>query len=368
MAFRYWLSDVFRAPEGDDGSSSGGADEDWKAPFIAVMNERAAAETAAQEAVEPAAEVVAEEAEQAETDVDAEADPVESEGTLSGDENAAPKSGAAVKPVVDEARQEIDELAASYGLGEEETKSFATRGELEKALELLDRHLLKTGGLVVQDRERQRLLDHPVEQSPKVEAPADKPVVPAEKPMVGGDDIAAYVTKLEELGYDKEVVDPIKALHARVQAMESEREQGRQQEMSHRRSQEQAMFSSSLDALADEELFGTFKQATEVQQANVAKLIDAVGTLRSGLQATGRDPTLTKDLVSRAYRATFGKTIEHRGKVQKSRALIQQGNSRMGSSTRSSSPPKKTAQVETGGTHPEITKWWSENVTNPTAS
>ena len=100
----------------------------------------------------------------------------------------------------------------------------------------------------------------------------------------------------------------------------------------------------------------------------IAKLIDALHTLRSGLHATGRDPSLTNDLVSRAYRATFGKTIEHRGRVEKSKALIGQGKSVMGSSTRSATPPKKTAQVDAGGVHPEVAKWWSENVTNPTAS
>ena len=366
MFLRHWLSEVFRAPAGEEDSSSGGAADDWKAPFIAAMNDRLEADKAADEVVEPKSEAT--EQEPADEVVDDTAVEPKDE-TLSGDANAAPKSDEPETPVVDETRAEILALAESYGLGAEETKSFASRAELEKALELLDRHLLATGGAVIQsEAQRQALLNQPAETAPKAQAPATAPVVPAEQPMDGGDEIAAYVSKLEELGYDQEVIAPIRALHARVQSMESERDQRRLQAFEQHRAHEQETFNSAVDALSDRELFGTRQKQSEVQKSNIDKLIHELHVLRSGLHATGRDPSLTKDLVSRAYRATFGKTIEHRGRVEKSKALIGQSKSVMGSSTRSATPPKKTAQADAGGVHPEVAKWWSENVTNPTAS
>lgn len=364
MFLRHWLSDVFCAPAGEESSSSGGASDDWKAPYIAAINDRLEA-AEADEVVEPKEPVAADPEQEADDTVVGES----ADETLTGDEDSVPKSDDPVAPVVDEAREDILALAASYGLGAEETKSFASRAELEKALVLLDRHLLATGGAVIQsEAQRQALLNQPAEQPTKAQEPANAPVVPASPPMDGGDEIAAYVNKLEELGYDQEVIAPIKALYARVQSMESERDQRRRQAFEQHRAHEQEIFNSAVDALSDRELFGTRQKQSEVQRSNIDKLIHELHVLRSGLHATGRDPSLTKELVSRAYRATFGKTIEHRGRVEKSKALIEQGKSRMGSSTRSATPPKRTAHVESGGVHPEVAKWWSENVTNPTAS
>lgn len=382
MVLRSWLRGVLMAKAGDD-SAGGGGNEDFLKPFEAVIQQRAederleSGEEAPKEEQPPAKEEsAAEEPEAAEESGDSE------EETQSGDEQSAGESDAGKVPV-DEGREEILSLAKSYGLGPDEVASFTSREELEKSLVLLDRQLLRKGSMAREaEARRQQMLTQPVEQpvrmpEPKASGEVQQQVPAGQQPPKteqNAADIAADIKRLEELGYDAEIIKPLKAMYQRVQQMEQDRgqelqlrEQSQREAMARSVAHERGLFIQSLNEIGDEELFGTAKAATDEQRRNVMRLGEALTTLRVGLREMGRDPSLTPDLVKRAYRSAFGKQLDHRGKVERSKAAISQSNNRMGSG-RATVPPKKTAAPVEGGLHPEIAKWWSENVTNPTAS
>lgn len=375
MVLQSWLRGVMMAKAGDDAAGGGAGEDDFLKPFEAVIEQRAADERLESGEESPAEDdPPAEEAESAE-----EVDEPEDE-TQSGDEQSAGESDEGKAPV-DEGREEILSLAKSYGLGPDEVASFTSREELEKSLELLDRQLLRKGSMARADEaRRQQMLNQSIEQpvrTPEPKAGGEGQQIPAGTPPKteqNAADIAADIKRLEELGYDAEIIKPLKAMYQRVQQMEQDRgqelqfrEHSQRQAMARSVAHERSLFVQSLDEIGDEELFGTAKSATDEQRRNVARLGDALTTLRVGLREMGRDPSLTPDLVKRAYRSAFGKQLDHRGKVSRSKAVISQSNNRMGSG-RGTVPPKKTAAPVEGGLHPEIAKWWSENVTNPTAS
>lgn len=377
MVLQSWLRGVLMAKAGDD-SAGGGSDDDFLKPFEDVIQQRAADERldSGEEPPENPEEPPAENAEPVADGAGGDEDE-----TQSGDEQSAGESDEG-KPLVDEGREEILSLAKSYGLDPEEVASFTSREELAKSLSLLDRQLLRTGGMArMAEARRQQMLTQPMEQpvripEPRLSGDGQQRVPAGEPPKTEqtAEDIAADIKRLEELGYDAEIIKPLKAMYQRVSRMELERgqelqhrEHSQRQAMARSVAYERQLFVQSLDEIGDEELFGTAKSATDEQRRNVARLGDALTTLRVGLRETGRDPSLTPDLVKRAYRSAFGKQLDHRDKVSRSKAAISQSNNRMGSG-RATVPPKKTAAPVEGGLHPEIAKWWSENVVNPTAS
>ena len=246
--------------------------------------------------------------------------PDETPGT--GDSSGATKKGADDKTATDWLDQETRDLAAAYGIDDDDLAAMPSREVLAVAMRAIDKKAFAAA-----------------------KAPAETgrtPEKPAQQPGQTAQDVDDALAKLEafnledELGADDapKIRDAFKAVTAELKALRDWRTAQQQTEGQRALRQLQSEALESLHSLGHAELFGKpGEEPTKEQAANIQKAIDAHFVHARGLIATGRQAAPTPPFLKAAVHSVFGDQIVNQTKQQQLAKLKAQSSRRTGGGT-----------------------------------
>lgn len=239
-------------------------------------------------------------------------------------------------------------LGASYGLTEDDLKSFGTEAEFNRATRLLDRQLLQPARTVQQQRQQEQ------EQA---------------KPSL---DPAKY----REAGYDEDTVKLVEELAKTQEELAAQRAFIQQQQMAAeagRRQQQVNYFHQLVDGFADERLGksvdgGEFKQLTKEQNEYRRQIWETAETLIAGMQARahaqGVQPQIPPApiVLERARMQVLGSQIVEDAKKASSDKIVEQSRKRRpvaGQRTRATSQVVDTKDpIKRIANDPKVIELW----------
>ncbi len=266
---------------------------------------------------------------------------------------------------------ELAEVARQYGLSDEDVAEF-TPEELKRATKLLDREaarLLKAQGSVPAP---QVAPAKPAEATPA--AQVTEPPAKVE-PEVPAPTIEQQIQTLRDKGWDEDILALHKAALEKTAALEKQfahvdgylRHRSMAEQQMHQQSQARAqqarvgVLLQGIDSLKRSDLFGTSDKApTDEQTRNLSAMRESIDVLQRLQFERGLNPTLTSDLVQRAYQMTFSKHLQHEAATNKAKAVIRQSQTVMGQG-RKATVPAKSIPVDEGNVaaHPRIQEFFA---------
>lgn len=280
----------------------------------------------------------------------------------SGDGEAAPT----ISP-------ELAEVARRYGLSDEDVAEF-TPDELKRATKLLDREaakLLKAQGQVPAPAAARPT--PPAEGTP--EETASNPPAKEQEPDAKSPTIEQQIQSLREKGWDEDILALHKDALEKTAALEkkfahvdgylrqrSQAEMQMQQQHIERAQQARVgVVLQGIDSLNRSDLFGTPDKApSEEQTRNLAAMRESIDALQVLQHRRGLDPTLTSDLVRRAYEIAFSKQLQHETAKSKASAVIKQSRAVMGQGRKAAVPAKSIPVDQSDvANHPRIKEFFA---------
>jgi len=278
----------------------------------------------------------------------------------SGDGEAAPT----ISP-------ELAEMARRYGLSDEDVAEF-TPDELKRATKLLDREaakLLKAQG----PGPATARPTPPAEGTP--EAKATEPPKTEPQPEATAPTIEQQIQALRDKGWDEDILALHKASLEKTAALEKQfahvdgylRQRSQAEMQMHQQHQQRAQQArvgvvlQGIDSLNRSDLFGTPDKApTEEQTRNLTAMRESIDALQVLQHRRGLDPTLTSELVGRAYEIAFSKQLQHEAAKNKASAVIKQSKAVMGQGRKANVPAKSIPVDESDvASHPRIKEFFA---------
>ena len=194
----------------------------------------------------------------------------------------------------------------SYGLSDEEIRSFGNKDEFRRAMQVFDRHVLGK-------RQTQ-----PVQQ----QQPAPQPEQPAQEQQTER-------IKLDPDEHDESLIKAFNDLQDRLEASEkrfAEQEQARMQAVHEERVQK---FEAYVDGLGREDLFGKPGNRSNLNAQKLHELWDHAQTIELDNLAVGRGGTW-EAFIERAVIATVPPKEQRQRSAQQDQKILQQSQQRMG--------------------------------------
>ena len=224
---------------------------------------------------------------------------------------------------------ETKDLAAAYGITDEDLADVGSREELDRAMRIIDRKAFEAGKAAAVPQADAKPV---VQQS---EAP--KPTAPTGDPWA---DLKQFMLSDE---IDADAREPINKF---VQTVAAEMKELRAMKAAMQQQQMEASFNdlrtkavTSIHSLGHTDLFGKPGEApTKEQAANLEKALDAHFTHARGLIATGRQAAPTPAFLKAAVNLLFGDQLVSQAKKQHLAALKKQSARRSGGGTTKAVP------------------------------
>lgn len=341
-------------------------------PDTVAPVEAAPVEAAAEKVVEPVVETPA-----------AETPPAE-----------APAEPAEVKPP-SWLTAEHRELAASYGLSEDDLTDFDSTAEFTRAARIIDRQNASLGQLA-----RQQFQERQNQQSEKQNGHAAAQAV--ENAKTAAKLAKLDLEKLKAAGYDEEMLEFAanqNVLGDEVERLQKERDEDRakyeqlnsqfarwqQQQEAEQQAARIASFHDAVDSIGDPRFgksvdeSGRAVQLPEQAESQRRKLYEQAETLAAGIvtraRAAGAQPAMPSMavLIRRAHQLAFADDIraEERKKVQqeiteqsKRRRPVAQVRQPVGQVAKRDAPLSVNEQVQEVANHPEVVAAWNKMLEN----
>ncbi len=281
----------------------------------------------------------------------------------SGDREAAPT----ISP-------ELAEVARRYGLSDEDVAEF-TPEELKRATKLLDREaakLLNAQGPGPAPMQQQAPAKPVEDGTPAASGEPPKTEVP---PEATAPTIEQQIQDLRDKGWDEDILALHKASLEKTAALEKQfahvdgylRQRSQAEMQMHQQRQQLAQQArvgvvlQGIDSLNRSDMFGTPDKApTDEQTRNLTAMRESIDALQVLQHRRGLDPTLTSELVGRAYEMAFSKQLQHEAAKNKANAVIKQSKTLMGQG-RKANVPSKSIPVDPSdvASHPRIKEFFA---------
>lgn len=237
----------------------------------------------------------------------------EADGEGQGDEEAADRTW-----FDDDLKAEV----SAAGFDEDQFAEFASRDEVERALNLMDLQAMQHGRQA--ESEDKEKVDGQKTPAGETSRPASKT-----PPETSADADAAFEVGIEE--FEEPVRDAFsrlakhfeQRLEQRIAGLEAA-EQGRADAATEER------FDAIVDSLGHKDLFGETGKETPGQLKHRRQLLDSQRVLQAGLLATGRKAVLDKALVGRALRLEFADHISKSERKALTRKVKAQSDKKSG--------------------------------------
>jgi len=257
-----------------------------------------------------------------------EGDPV---GEDSGDSSNDPEW------VTDEVKAEV----AAYGIEGPDLSDFTSREELDRALRLLDKTVLRSGKEALSTDEPTR---NEKGQFVKKEQNASEP----EGDEPDGD---RYEVSISPDLYDEEIVNEFTKMRDHYESRLKGLEEKFAEVSGRSKDQE---FDSLVDSLGHVDLFGKTGKESKQELARREELNIAVEAQVLGLQRMGLNAVINEKLVDRVANMVFADELARKRLKQKTSKIAKQSNLRMGGSPTKPVPPSSDPREEADRLYREL--------------